>query len=1324
MATPAAILSILVEANSSQAAAALAGYQKQLEKANLSVSQVETSTGKANRGLNVLGDTAKKHTSTFKEMAKGLLEVTAAFEAFHIAKEAVTDTVELGHATERLTAITGLDTKTASTWIETMKIRGVQARAVNMGFITLSRNIRNAEGGSKTAKKAFDQLGISQKQLKNDTVQKAVLDVADGLQKVQSPANRAALAQQLFGRSAQALIPVLGKGSEGVKELLANTQRYGAFLPNHSASVEKAAEAQRSMELATEGLRLTIGTKLLPLLVPLIQHFLDFIVQMRSGVGVGGQVARAIGNVFRAVKDGIQWLIQFSGGMKNFITVVEVLAGAFVALKVAITAATIASEISPWMIVVTAIAAAAILIVKNWSTVGPFLANLWKSISQAAQPVVQWLVDAWPAIKKSAGDAFNAIKDAAVSAWPTIKQVVVTAFEAIKDAIGAVVAAFPTIKQVAVDVFNAVAPIVVAFVEGVKSIIPAVLAAIDTIRGIIQTVLGFKVVQDIISGVMSAVGTIVTTGWKIVTDAFNAAWAIIKAVMKAIADIVTGAFQVIKGVLEVFTGIFTLDFSKMWKGIEDIFGGAVKIIVGYVRGVWGELQAAGKFIMDGLLDGIKGAWQLIKTYIGTAIQVIVDEITGAWSLLYNAGKFILGGVEAGFKAAASAVLDVIVGFINAIIKVINVIPGVNIGKVSNPLATSAPAGSQAVSNLQHAGFASGGMVTAPGYFAGEEAPRHPEFILATNPAYRARNLGLFAQAGHALGVPGFASGGILGTLGRVATGGLSDIAGLLGNIASSILPHLPKAPHLPAWISGLPGFLLSKVGGWIRDKVGGLFGGGGGGGALPHGGSGTSGQNQALGRRMMLAAGWGPDQWPALQALWNQESGWSANAVNSSSGAYGIPQSLGHGHPYNLGDAPAQIAWGLNYIRGRYGSPAAAEAHERAFNWYRKGGIRGFARGGIASAGAAIAGLGRLGPAGRGGGAAAGAGGGGGGLPTIAGVTGEPGLPGVPGGLSIGKLTGTIANLRSSVSGLEHQFSIIDGFYNLENLVFVDPNTGALNTDAINKRLGELDGLIRIRQQIFQTWGQIVAYTQELVAAYQAQIAHWQTAVKVYMKVIAAYKKALAAISTKGLKGNALKSAQDHQKLYRQEITDFQGRLTAAQGNVTKFQGLLTSAQGDLTSGGDDRDSSFISLLQMQAERTSIAGTQAQPQTPGGGGAGGSDGAGGTTTGAATTDITGLLQTIATQAQQNYNVSQAQYKALQSFPPYAGSYATGGIVPGPVGAARTAIVHGGERIGGNPEVHLHFAPGTDWLKEFVQVEIRQSGRRDSRTATRALPGSR
>lgn len=110
------------------------------------------------------------------------------------------------------------------------------------------------------------------------------------------------------------------------------------------------------------------------------------------------------------------------------------------------------------------------------------------------------------------------------------------------------------------------------------------------------------------------------------------------------------------------------------------------------------------------------------------------------------------------------------------------------------------------------------------------------------------------------------------------------------------------------------------------------------------GGGGSNAANEALGKRMMVAAGWLAGEWPYLQKLWEKESGWSSTAVNKESGAAGIAQSLGHG-PVELGNARAQIEWGLGYIKGRYGSPRAAWAHEVGYNWYEHGGLVEAAKG-------------------------------------------------------------------------------------------------------------------------------------------------------------------------------------------------------------------------------------------------------------------------------------------------------------------------------------------------------------------------------------------
>lgn len=96
---------------------------------------------------------------------------------------------------------------------------------------------------------------------------------------------------------------------------------------------------------------------------------------------------------------------------------------------------------------------------------------------------------------------------------------------------------------------------------------------------------------------------------------------------------------------------------------------------------------------------------------------------------------------------------------------------------------------------------------------------------------------------------------------------------------------------------------------------------------------------QAYAASRLGAYGWGGDQMDCLIRLWNQESGWRADAYNTSSGAYGIPQSLpaekmATAGPDWMTNANTQINWGLDYISRAYGSPCGAWAHEVSHNWY------------------------------------------------------------------------------------------------------------------------------------------------------------------------------------------------------------------------------------------------------------------------------------------------------------------------------------------------------------------------------------------------------
>ena len=108
-------------------------------------------------------------------------------------------------------------------------------------------------------------------------------------------------------------------------------------------------------------------------------------------------------------------------------------------------------------------------------------------------------------------------------------------------------------------------------------------------------------------------------------------------------------------------------------------------------------------------------------------------------------------------------------------------------------------------------------------------------------------------------------------------------------------------------------------------------------------GGGGNAANMALGRQMAAGYGWTGAEWAALRELWIRESGWNSFADNPTSSAFGIPQALTSMHnvgaAYLAGNPGAQIAWGLNYIAGRHGSPLGALAFHNSHNWYDQGGM-------------------------------------------------------------------------------------------------------------------------------------------------------------------------------------------------------------------------------------------------------------------------------------------------------------------------------------------------------------------------------------------------
>ena len=190
----------------------------------------------------------------------------------------------------------------------------------------------------------------------------------------------------------------------------------------------------------------------------------------------------------------------------------------------------------------------------------------------------------------------------------------------------------------------------------------------------------------------------------------------------------------------------------------------------------------------------------------------------------------------------------------------------------------------------------------------------------------------------------FASGGAGGGIG-------GRIVNFLRNRVADVFDAImnPIGAAIPSFGDSVVGRLPRTVFDFMRDKVRDFITGkadeqdrrvgGGSFGVTP-----GSGPVVDQVREAMAPYGWDQGaQWDAVDWIIQRESGWNPNAVNPSSGAFGLPQFLGSTKDQYLPDSsPNPRVQGdamARYIRDRYGDPLRAKAFWEANNWYDQGGI-------------------------------------------------------------------------------------------------------------------------------------------------------------------------------------------------------------------------------------------------------------------------------------------------------------------------------------------------------------------------------------------------
>jgi hypothetical protein len=325
-------------------------------------------TQSSQRGSRQITNAHKAIGGSFVSMAKRAAAAggafVAAYASIHAAKDAITTTEALAKQTIVLHRNLGLSVKSASEWAAVARVRNIDAKALNMSFGTLSKNVElgalaidkhraklDALGTSEKdqekrqkeiAKGAGDQvdrlkqLGITQEQIKRGNFEEVLQTAARGFGKMHGGTERAALAMRLLGRGWQTVLPLFTQGNKSLNENLHLAQKYGATLDGHTVrSVADLIKAQRELQFAQLGWQITFATKVAPTLTKGILAIAHFTNGVRDGTGAGGRFADRLKEIWQKAKPLIGTLRDIASWLGRHPALIVAAAGAWVAYRVA-----------------------------------------------------------------------------------------------------------------------------------------------------------------------------------------------------------------------------------------------------------------------------------------------------------------------------------------------------------------------------------------------------------------------------------------------------------------------------------------------------------------------------------------------------------------------------------------------------------------------------------------------------------------------------------------------------------------------------------------------------------------------------------------------------------------------------------------------------------------------------------------------------------------------------------------------------------------------------------------------------------------------------
>lgn len=182
------------------------------------------------------------------------------------------------------------------------------------GLGKMLKNLSDAQEGTGSAAEALRVMGLDASKLVNMRPEEAMGAIADGLNSIENPAQRAAAAQAIFGKGAIKLMPLLSGGSEGLSSMSEEADKLGySFDRIEAAQIEAANDSLQKISNVLTGVVNQLAIKLAPFIEAAANKLTDLATR---GDGLAGVVNTAFETVVLAVAKVTNWLDLLKAGFK------------------------------------------------------------------------------------------------------------------------------------------------------------------------------------------------------------------------------------------------------------------------------------------------------------------------------------------------------------------------------------------------------------------------------------------------------------------------------------------------------------------------------------------------------------------------------------------------------------------------------------------------------------------------------------------------------------------------------------------------------------------------------------------------------------------------------------------------------------------------------------------------------------------------------------------------------------------------------------------------------------------------------------------------